>query len=88
MTDDPLERGLGWIESPPDERDWSLDALYAAAGAEPPAVLPAAYHVPAPLYPVVEQTVQCRSGVWHGQRPRRGAALGHTRHPRAAVEAA
>ncbi len=54
MTDELLP-GLGWIESPPDERDWPIDALYAATGAEPPAELPAAYHVPAPLYPVVDQ---------------------------------
>ena len=54
MTDDLLP-GLGWIESPLDERDWPIHALYAATGTEPPAVLPAAYHVPAPLYPVVDQ---------------------------------
>lgn len=54
MTDDLLP-GLGWIESPPDDRDWPIHALYAAAGIEPPAVLPPAYHVPAPLYPVVDQ---------------------------------
>ena len=55
MTDDILERGLGWIESPEDLRDWPVDALYAATGAEAPAELPASYHVPAPLYPVVDQ---------------------------------
>lgn len=54
MTDE-LHPGLGWIESPPDERDWPINALYAATGIETPAVLPAAYHVPAPLYPVVDQ---------------------------------
>ena len=54
MTDDLLP-GLGWIESAPDDRDWPIDALYAATGAEPPPELPTAYHVPAPLYPVVDQ---------------------------------
>ena len=24
MTDDPLPYGLGWLESPPDERDWGV----------------------------------------------------------------
>ncbi len=55
MTKDPTPFGLGWLESPPDERDWGVDALYAATGAEAPAELPTAYHVPAPLYPVVDQ---------------------------------
>ena len=55
MTDDLLPYGLGWLESPPDERDWGVDALYAATGAEPPVELPTAYHVPAPLYSVVDQ---------------------------------
>jgi hypothetical protein len=54
VTDDLLP-GLGWLESPPDERDWPVQALYAATGAEPPVELPTAYHVPAPLYPVVDQ---------------------------------
>ena len=55
MTDDPLPYGLGWLPSPPDDRDWGVDALYAATGAVAPAVLPPAYRVPAPLYPVVDQ---------------------------------
>jgi hypothetical protein len=55
VTDDPLPYGLGWLPSPPDERDWGVDALYAATGTEPPLELPTAYHVPAPLYPVVDQ---------------------------------
>ena len=54
MTD-VLERGLGWIESPPDDRDWGVDALYAATGTEVPVELPASYHVLAPLNPVVDQ---------------------------------
>ncbi len=54
MTDDLLPC-LGWIPSPDDERDWGVDALYAATGTEPPAALPASYHVPPPLYPVVDQ---------------------------------
>jgi hypothetical protein len=55
VTDDLSTYGLGWLESPEDPRDWGVDALYAATGTEPPAELPAAYHVPAPLYPVVDQ---------------------------------
>jgi hypothetical protein len=55
VTGDPLPYGLGWLESPPDGRDWGVDALYAATGTEPPVELPAAYRVPAPLYPVVDQ---------------------------------
>jgi len=54
VTDD-LRSGLGWIESPPDENDWTVDALYAATGTDVPDALPASYHVPAPLYPVVDQ---------------------------------
>ena len=54
MTDDLLP-GLGWLESLPDDRDRPVDALYAATGTEPPTALPPAYHVPAPLYPVVDQ---------------------------------
>jgi len=54
MTDD-LGRGLGWLPSPDDPRDWAVDALYAATGTEAPTVLPSSYHVPAPLYPVVDQ---------------------------------
>ncbi len=53
MPDNPY--GLGWIESPPDERDWGVDALYAATGTAVPDALPASYHVPLPLYPVVDQ---------------------------------
>jgi hypothetical protein len=53
VTDNPY--GLGWLPSPADSRDWPVDALYAASGVEPPVELPAAYHVPAPLYPVVDQ---------------------------------
>ena len=44
--------GLGWLPSPPDERDFPLAALYAAAGIEPAAVIPDAYTAPDPL-PVV-----------------------------------
>ena len=61
MTDGPTPFGLGWLESPTDNRDWGVDALYAATGTELPVELPASYHVPAPLYPVVDQgsTPQC-----------------------------
>ena len=55
MTDDPLPCGLGWLPSPEDGRDWGVDALYAATGTEAPVALPTAFHVPAPLYPVVDQ---------------------------------
>jgi hypothetical protein len=55
VTDDLLERGLGWLPSPEDDRDWGVDALYAATGTDVPDALPASYHVPAPLYPVVDQ---------------------------------
>lgn len=54
MTDDLLP-GLGWIESPPDERDWPVDALYALAGVEAPLALPASYRAPAPYPPVLNQ---------------------------------
>lgn len=64
MTDDqtpveaeePQGSGLGWIESPPDDRDFQIDALYAAMGIEPEPelALPAAYVVPA-LPPVLNQ---------------------------------
>lgn len=53
MADDT--HGLGWVESPPDERDWTVDALYAATGVDAPDALPASYHVPTPLYPVLDQ---------------------------------
>ena len=55
MTDDHFERGFGWLPSPEDDRDWGVDALYAATGTEPPVELPLAHHIPAPLYPVVDQ---------------------------------
>jgi hypothetical protein len=54
MTDD-TRPGLGWIESPPDDRDWHVADLYAATGTAAPDALPSAYHVPAPLYPVTDQ---------------------------------
>ena len=42
---------LGAIQSPPDDRDWTVDALYALAGIDPVplAATPAVYRVPAPL---------------------------------------
>ena len=48
-------RGLGWVESPDDPRDWPLSALYSVTGTDVPVALPASYHVPAPLYPVLDQ---------------------------------
>jgi hypothetical protein len=53
MTDNP--HGLGWIESPPDPRDYQVDALYAASGIEAPLALPASYVVPQPWSPVLDQ---------------------------------
>ena len=47
--------GLGAIQSPPDERDWPIDALYAASGIEPEAALPSAYVVPSPVPPWLNQ---------------------------------
>lgn len=56
MTDDPTTGfGLGAIDSPPDERDWSIDALFAAAGLEPDTAAPASYVVPAPYPPILSQ---------------------------------
>ena len=53
--------GLGWLPSPPDERDFPLAALYAAAGIEPAAVIPDAYTAPDPLPVVFDQgsTPEC-----------------------------
>jgi hypothetical protein len=55
VTDDLTPFGLGWLPSPDDDRDWGVDALYAATGTAVPDALPASYHVPAPQYPVVDQ---------------------------------
>lgn len=55
MADDFTDRGLGWVESPPDDRDWPLELAYATLGVDAPDALPASYHVPAPLYPVLDQ---------------------------------
>lgn len=49
-----FEHGLGAIPSPPDERDWSIDALYAMTGRDAVAI-PATYLVPAPYPPVLNQ---------------------------------
>lgn len=56
MTDDPiLEKGLGSIDSPPDERDWPIDALYAAAGLDRDASPPASFLVDEPYPPILDQ---------------------------------
>lgn len=55
MTDEALTFGLGGIASPPDENDWSIDSLYAMAGAEPLASPPPSYLVPAPFPPILNQ---------------------------------
>jgi hypothetical protein len=57
MTDDPEAYGLGAIQSPPDERDWDIGLLYAAAGEDPVAAPPATYTAPAPYPPVYNQGV-------------------------------
>lgn len=54
MTDF-ADRGLGWIPSPEDARDFPLAAAFDALGLDAPDALPASYHVPAPLYPVLDQ---------------------------------
>lgn len=53
--------GLGWIESPPDDRDWGIADLFALTGADPLATLPASYIAPSPWPPVLNQgsTPQC-----------------------------
>lgn len=53
--------GLGAIESPPDDRDWTIDALYAMAGLEPVAAAPPSFRVPPPYPSVLNQhtTPQC-----------------------------
>jgi hypothetical protein len=55
MTDDTLDFGLGGIASPPDENDWSIESLYAMAGAELAASPPPSYLVPAPFPPILNQ---------------------------------
>lgn len=55
MIDDPIGRGLGAIASPPDEKDWAIDLLFAAAGLSAYAPQPATYEVPAPLPAVLNQ---------------------------------
>jgi hypothetical protein len=47
--------GLGAIQSPPDPRDYSIDALYLAAGEEVPVSFPASYVVPGYIPPVYNQ---------------------------------
>jgi len=41
-----LRHGLGALQSPPDERDYLIEALYAARGLTATAALPATYVVP------------------------------------------
>lgn len=53
MIDNPAGLGLGWVESPEDPRDYPIAAALDAVGE--PLALPASYHVPAPLYPVLDQ---------------------------------
>lgn len=53
MPDLPF--GLGAIESPPDENDWPIDALFAMAGLVPDASPPPSYTAPGPYPPVLNQ---------------------------------
>lgn len=55
MPDVP--HGLGSLPSPPDEKDWQIDALYAAAGLQPVAAvtIPPTYLVPNPVPPRLDQ---------------------------------
>ena len=46
--------GLGALPSPPDDRDYPVDAAYAALGVTPPLMLAAAYAV-APVPPILNQ---------------------------------
>lgn len=55
MTDDLEQHGLGAIDSPPDDRDWQIDALYALEGRAPMLALPASYLVPGPYPPILDQ---------------------------------
>ena len=58
MTDEPdpeTEFGLGALESPPDDRDWSIGTLFALAGADPASPLPLRHVVPAPHPPTLNQ---------------------------------
>jgi hypothetical protein len=47
--------GLGAIQSPPDDRDFSIDLLYASAGETVPVAFPASYLVPGAIPPVLNQ---------------------------------
>lgn len=54
-ADPGLEFGLGALQSPPDERDYPVAALYALSGAAPLSAIPPTYLVPAPLPAVLNQ---------------------------------
>jgi hypothetical protein len=55
-----LLHGLGAIPSPPDDRDYPIDALYAALGIDLPVTLPAAF-ASVPVPPILDQglTPEC-----------------------------
>lgn len=57
MTELEIPHGLGALPDTDDPRDYPIDALYAAEDATPPELdaLPAAYRVPAPLAPILDQ---------------------------------
>lgn len=54
---DQMPHGLGALPSPPDEKDWQIDALYAASGLTPVAAvtIPSTYLVPNPVPPRLDQ---------------------------------
>ncbi len=55
------EHGLGAIPSPPDDRDFPIDALYALTGAEKAIVIPPTFYAPSETYAPLNQgtTPQC-----------------------------
>ena len=58
VIDDPdpeSEHGLGYLESPVDARDWSIDTLFALAAADPAAAVPLRHTVPPPHPPTLNQ---------------------------------
>jgi hypothetical protein len=50
--------GLGGNTSPPDDRDWDIATLYAMAGLEELATVPASFRVPGTLPPVLDQGIK------------------------------
>ena len=61
MTDDILPFGLGSLHSPPDERDWGIDELYAISAEDEVAAPPPSWMAPRPYPPQLNQgtTPEC-----------------------------